>query len=229
MEIITGIHKVDGVNGNCYILVRDGLTVIDTGVPAGSGKKILSYIRNVMYREPAEIKTIIITHFHLDHIGGVATLKDAVPGAKVAIGAADAGYVSGEIPLPVYPGFQGFLLRIAGAIMNPGVFPLDILLHDGDRIDGLLCVHIPGHTPGSIGLYDEQTKTFFCGDILRYNGTSLAEGPVLFTLDLRESHQSIRKIALLDVEVLLPGHGVPLRDDAAGKVRMYAATLPADG
>ena len=229
MEIITGIHQVDGINGNCYILVRDGLTVIDTGVPAGSGKKILSYIQNTMFREPAEIKTIIITHFHLDHIGGVATLKKASPGAKIAIGTADAGYVSGEIPLPVYPGFRGFLLRIAGAIMNPGVFPLDILLQDGDRIDGLLCVHIPGHTPGSIGLYDERTKTFFCGDLLRYNGTSLAEGPVLFTLDLKESHQSIRKIAALDLDLLLPGHGVPLRDRASEKVREFAATFPADG
>ncbi|MDP3564908.1 MAG: MBL fold metallo-hydrolase [Methanoregula sp.] len=229
MEIITGIHQVDGVNGNCYILVRDGLTVIDTGVPAGSAKKILSYIQNTLYREPAEIKTIVITHFHLDHIGGVAPLKKAAPGAKIAIGAADAGYVSGQIPLPVYPGFRGFLLRIAGAIMNPGIFPLDILLNDGDRIDGLLCVHIPGHTPGSIGLYDERTKTFFCGDILRYNGISLAQGPVLFTHDLKESHQSIRKIAALDFEVLLPGHGVPLRDGASGKVREFAATLPADG
>jgi glyoxylase-like metal-dependent hydrolase (beta-lactamase superfamily II) len=229
MEIITGIHQVDGVNGNCYILVRDGLTVIDTGLPAGSAKKILSYIRNTMYREPTEIKTIIITHFHLDHIGGVVNLKKAAPGAKLAIGTADAGYVSGELLLPVYPGFRGFLLRIAGAIMNPGVFPLDILLNDGDRIDGLLCISIPGHTPGSIGLYDDRTKTFFSGDILRYDGTSIKEGPTLFTQDLNGSRQSIRKIASLDFEVLLPGHGIPLRDRASEKVREFAATLPADG
>jgi glyoxylase-like metal-dependent hydrolase (beta-lactamase superfamily II) len=228
MEIVTGIHQVDGVNGNCYILVRNGLTVIDTGLPAGSGKKILSYIRNTMFREPAEINTIIITHFHMDHIGGVSALKQAAPGAKIAIGAADAGYVSGQYPLPVYPGFRGFLLRIAGAIMNPGIFPADILLNDGDRIDGLVCIHIPGHTPGSIGLYDERTQTFFCGDILRYNGTSLTEGPALFTTDMPGSHQSIRKIASLDFEILLPGHGVPLRNGAAGKVREFAATLPAE-
>lgn len=228
MEIITGIHKVDGVNGNCYILVRDGLTVIDTGLPAGSGKKILAYIRNTLYREPSEIKTIIITHFHMDHIRGVATLKNSAPSAKIAIGAADAGYVSGQIPLPVYPGFRGFLLRVAGAIMNPGIFPLDILLHDGDLIDGLVCIHIPGHTPGSIGLYDERTKTFFAGDILRYDGTSIKEGPALFTLDLDGSRQSIRKIAAIDFEVLLPGHGIPLRNRASDKVREFAATLSAE-
>ena len=229
MEIITGIHQVDGVNGNCYILVRDGLTVIDTGLPAGSGKKILSYIRNTLYREPTEIKTIIITHFHIDHIGGVATLKNAAPGAKVAIGNADAGYVSGQIALPVYPGFRGFLLRIAGAIMNPGAFPSDILLNDGDRIGDLQCVAIPGHTPGSIGLYDDRTKTFFSGDILRYDGSTLTEGPALFTMNLNDSRQSIRKLATLDFDLMLPGHGVPLRGGASVRVREFAATLPAEG
>lgn len=226
MEIVTGIHQVDGVNGNCYLVVRDGITVIDTGLPAGSGKKILSYIRNTLYREPAEIKTIVITHFHMDHIGGVATLIKAAPGAKVAIGKEDAGYVSGQIAQPVYPGLWGFLLRIAGAIMNPGSFPLDILLNDGDYVDGLLCLSLPGHTPGSMGLYDERTKTLFSGDILRYDGNNLTESPALFTMDVNGSHQSIRKIAALEVEILLSGHGVPLRERASEKVRDFAAKLP---
>jgi glyoxylase-like metal-dependent hydrolase (beta-lactamase superfamily II) len=224
MEIIPGIHQVDGVNGNCYILVRDGLTVIDTGIP-GSGKKILAYIREKLRREPKEIRTIILTHFHMDHVGGVAALRKAAPGAKIAIGEADAGYVSGKTPLPVYPGFRGVLLRIAGTIMKPVIFLPDILLKDGDRMEGLLCIHIPGHTPGSIGLFDDGTKTFFAGDILRFDGTVMAEGPAPFTMDLAGSHQSIRKIALLDFDLLLPGHGVPLRPGASVRVREYAGTL----
>ena len=224
MEIVTGIHQVDGVNGNCYILVRDGLTVIDTGLP-GSGKKILSYIRNNLYREPGEIKTIIITHFHMDHIGGIAALKKAAPDLKVAIGKADAGYLDGSIPLPVYPGFRGILLRVADTVMNPGLFPPDILLNDGDRIDGLSCIHIPGHTPGSIGLLDEATKAFFAGDILRSDGKTLAEGPAPFTLDPAAAHRSIRKIAALDFEILLPGHGLTLRPGASARVREFAGTL----
>jgi glyoxylase-like metal-dependent hydrolase (beta-lactamase superfamily II) len=224
MEIIPGIHQVDGVNGNCYILVRDGLTVIDTGIP-GSGKKILAYIREKLHRDPRKIRTIILTHFHMDHTGGVAALKKAATGAKIAIGEADAGYISGKTPLPVYPGFRGVLLRIAGKLMKPGHFPPDILLKDGDRIDGLLCIHIPGHTPGSIGLLDDSTKTFFAGDILRYDGTVIAEGPAPFTMDPIGSHQSIRKISGLDFDLLLPGHGVPLLYGASEKVREYAWTL----
>jgi glyoxylase-like metal-dependent hydrolase (beta-lactamase superfamily II) len=228
MEILPDIHQVDGVNGNCYIIVRDGLTVIDTGIP-GSGKKILGYIREKLHREPSEIRTIIITHFHMDHTGGVTVLKKAAPGAKVAIGKADAGYLSGQESPPRYPGIQGILLRIAGVVMNPGTIRPDILLDDGERVNGLLCVPIPGHTPGSIGLLDERTGTFFAGDILRYDGTSIAEGPAGFTMDLDRSRQSIRKIALLSFSILLPGHGIPLTGDASEKVRAFAATLPAGG
>jgi hydroxyacylglutathione hydrolase len=227
MEILPGIHQVDEVSGNSYIIVRDGLTVIDTGLP-GSGNKICGYIREKLHREPGEIRTIIITHFHMDHTGGVAILKKAAPGAKVAIGKADAGYVSGRDKLPGYPGIRGILLRIAGVVMHPGTIRPDILLDDGERVDGLLCIHIPGHTPGSIGLLDERTGTFFAGDILRYDGTSITEGPAGFTMDLARSHQSIRKIALLSFSILLPGHGIPLTGETSGKVRAFAAGLPPD-
>ena len=227
MEIVPGIHQVDGVNGNVYILVRDGLIVIDTGIP-GSGKKILAYTRENLHREPGEIRTVIITHFHLDHTGGIRALKQAAPGLKLAIGKADAGYLDGTIPIPVYPGFRGILLQAAGIVMNPGWFTPDILLDDGDRIDGLSCIHIPGHTPGSIGLLDEATKTFFAGDLLRSDGKTITEGPAPFTLDLAASHRSIRKIAALDFGILLPGHGVPFRPGASSKVREYAGTLAPD-
>jgi len=224
MEIIPGIHQVDGVNGNCYIIARQGLVVIDTGIP-GSGKKILSYIRNTLHREPADIRTIIITHFHTDHIGGVKALKQAAPGLKIAIHEDDAGYMAGTIPLPRYPGVRGLVVGLF-SLLRPSIFPPDILLKDGDRIGGLTCIHLPGHTPGSIGLFDEEAKTLFAGDLLRWDGTSLAEGPRAFSMDMPASRESIRKIADRDFETLLIGHGKPLRPGAAAEVRAFAGTLP---
>jgi glyoxylase-like metal-dependent hydrolase (beta-lactamase superfamily II) len=214
---------VDGVNGNSYILVRDGLIVIDTGIP-GSGKKILAYIRGQLHREPKEIRTIILTHFHMDHIGGVVALKNAAPAAKVAIGEADAGYVTGALALPVHPGIMGLVLRIVGLVMKPGLFTPDVLLKDRDRIDGLTCIAIPGHSPGSIGLLDETTRTFFAGDIIRYDGKMLAEAPALFTMDLPRQRQSLQIISGLDFDLLLSGHGVPLRPGASVAVREFAKT-----
>jgi hypothetical protein len=43
MEILPGIHQIDGVNGNCYILAGDGLTLIDTGLPGAGRKFFLIY------------------------------------------------------------------------------------------------------------------------------------------------------------------------------------------
>jgi len=225
VEILPDIHQVDDVNGNCYLIVRDGITVVDTGIP-GSGKKILSYISERLHRKPDEVKTIIITHFHMDHTGGVAALKKAAPGARIAVGREDAAYVTGETQVPGYPGIRGLLMRIAGLVMRPARFRPDILLDDGAVIAGLMCIRIPGHTPGSIALLDQKSGTLFSGDILRYDGTSLAEGPAGFTMDLEGSRQSIRSIALLAFTTLLPGHGIPLREHAAEKVRAFAALLP---
>lgn len=228
MEIIPGFHQVDGVNANCYILVRNDLTVIDTGLP-GSGKKILTYIRDRLHREPAEIRTIILTHFHMDHIGGVAVLKETAPGAKIVIGKGDEGYVEGTLPQPVHSGFRGLLLRITSFIMRPVHFTPDILISDGDRVNGLLCLAIPGHTPGSIGLLDETSKVFFSGDIFRSDGSTVTGGPLQFTMDQSREHESRRKIAALDFDLLLPGHGVPLRTGASGKVRDFVGSMPAEG
>ena len=226
MEIIPGIHQVDGVNGNAYIVDRNGLTVIDTGIP-GSGKKILSYIRDTLHREPSAITTIIITHFHTDHIGGVKALKQAAPGLKIAIHEADAGYVAGTTPLPGYPGLRGLIVGLFSRLM-PSVFLPDIILKDGDRIEGLTCIHLPGHTPGSSGFLDAESKIFFSGDTIRSDGKSLSEGPTGFSMDVPRSRESIRKIGTLEFDTLLVGHGQPLRPDAAAKVRAFAATLPAN-
>jgi len=197
MEIGPGIHQVDGVTGNSYIIDRENLVVIDTGMP-GSGRKILGYIKDTLHRRPEDISIIVLTHFHMDHTGSISVMKKAVPHVKVAVHEADALYVSGKSALPQYPGIKGMLLRIAGKVMGPKPAEPDVLLKDGDRIDGLLCVHLPGHTPGSIGLLDERSKVFFSGDTLRFDGKSISRGPAMFTMDQVRERESVMRIAELD-------------------------------
>jgi hydroxyacylglutathione hydrolase len=220
MEIVSGIHQVDGVNGNCYVMVRDGLTLIDTGLP-GNGKKITAYIQGTLKRSPSDIRMIILTHHHIDHIGNVNLLKSVSP-AKVAIHEADSPFVSGRERMPVPKGWKGLLFRMTRVFMKSGPFQPDILLKDRDTIEGLICIHVPGHTPGSICLLDPATGVLFVGDTLRFDGKKIGGPPARFTPDMDRAHQSIKKIATLTFDVMLAGHGVPLRPHASDKVREFA-------
>lgn len=220
MEIVSGIHQVDGVNGNCYILARENLTIIDTGLPE-SGGKILAYIRDVMHRNPAEIATLVITHAHWDHTGGIPDIRAAAPNAKIAIGNDDGCFIDGTHPHPGPKGLLGLKIKFRQRHWHPEKIVPDYLLNDGDRIAGLICVALPGHTPGSIGLLDDTNRAFFCGDILRSDGTIVFPGPKEFSLDPARERDSLKKIGRLGFDLLLPGHGIPLRNGASAKVREF--------
>ncbi|HZD43567.1 MAG TPA: MBL fold metallo-hydrolase [Methanomicrobiales archaeon] len=223
MEIVPGIHQVDGVNGNSYIHLNGGFTLIDTGLPHSS-KKILGYIQKTLDRNPADIETIVLTHYHIDHIGSLDEIK-RVSNARVAIHEADADYVSGKKTQPVPPGMRGALYRGLSTVMKARAVEADILLHDGDTIAGLACIHTPGHTPGSIALLDQTKKVLFSGDLIRFDGEKITGPSPKFTPDPEKAYDSIRKIARLDYDILLPGHGVPLRPDAAERVRAFSESL----
>jgi glyoxylase-like metal-dependent hydrolase (beta-lactamase superfamily II) len=68
MEIVEGIHQVDGVNANVYLLI-DGeeLAVIDTGMPKNA-EKILDYVHRIN-QQASDISRILLTHCHIDHVG----------------------------------------------------------------------------------------------------------------------------------------------------------------
>jgi hydroxyacylglutathione hydrolase len=223
MEIIPGVHQVDGVNGNCYIIIGDGLVLVDTGLPGNTGK-ILEYVQKTLGAIPSDIETIILTHYHLDHTGNAYELWD-ITGAKVAIHVDDAGYVEGTKPMPVPGGLIGILYRMFKVFFKFKPVQPDILLHDNDQIAGLTCIHTPGHTPGSICLHDPKFRILFAGDTLRFSNGKL-EGPSpRFTPAMDQAKQSIKKIGTLDFEILLPGHGVPLMSSSSEKVREFIPSM----
>jgi glyoxylase-like metal-dependent hydrolase (beta-lactamase superfamily II) len=223
MEIVPGIHQIDGVHGNCYIIVRDGLILIDTGLPRNS-KKIMSYIQDTLKRTPSDLSTIILTHYHIDHTGNVSELKN-LSGARVAVHEEDADFVSGTKPHPAPKGRLGLPFRLLGIFFRPAFVEPDIRLKNGDTIAGLTCIHTPGHTPGSICLFDPVANVLFAGDILKYDGEKISGAPPQFTMDSGEAQRSITMIATLDFNILLCGHGIPLTSGAAEKVRIFAQSL----
>ena len=160
MEVTKCIHQFSGVS-NSYIVSNKEILLVYTGMPGKSGE-IIDYIKNELNRDPHDIKTIVVTHHHFDHTGSLDKLKE-ISGAKVAIHSADADYISGEktqhgslfmIPVDTF-------MKI---IYRSRPVKADILLEDGDKIGDYQVIHTPGHTSGSICLYNPNNKVLFVGD-----------------------------------------------------------------
>ena len=219
MEITPAVHLVGAMRGNCYVVIRGGLVLIDTGMP-GNSRKILAYLRETLGREPSEIHTILLTHFHVDHTGNVAELKKS-SNAKVAIHEGDAPYLSGEKPMPLPKGRRSFLFRILRPFLKFTPVQPDILLKEGDTVAGLTCIHTPGHTPGSTCFLDPAEKVIFVGDAILTPGGAIHGPSEEFSADISRARRSLEKIASLDFEVLLSGHGDPVLPGAAGRLREF--------
>ena len=222
MEIVPNLHQVDGVQGNCFLIGRDGLVLVDTGL-ARNGKKILSYITDFLKKDPRDVTFIIITHYHADHTGNVAMLSQAT-GAKVAIHEADADYLAGKKSVPKLKGLRGTVLNALLFLWPVQPVVPDILLHDGDSICGLEVIHTPGHTPGSICLYDREDRVLFSGDTLTTKNGVVHGPPPTATPDMAQALRSARKTAALDFDILLSGHGTPVRPRASEKVAEFLQT-----
>lgn len=210
MEIVEGVHQVEGVNGNVYLLI-DGeeLTLVDTGFP-NSTENILGYIHKIN-QQPSNISRILLTHCHVDHVGSAQELKQLTK-AKVGVHQEDADFVAGLKTLP----------RPKGA-SNTSFTPVrpDIVLKENDKVGNLTVVHTPGHTPGSIALYGPMRKILFVGDTLRFVNGEIIGPSEQFTSDMHQAMRSIEKISRLDFDVMLSGHGDPLKTNASDKVKEF--------
>ena len=224
MEVIPNIHKVDGLRGSNAYLVSDqeGLILIDTGMP-GNAQKIIDYV-NSINRKPSEITRIVLTHCHMDHVGSVQELK-GLTNAKVAIHREDAPFLTGEKSLPSPKGAVGVAFKAFSPFVKTKPVQPDILLEEGDRVGGMTVVHTPGHTPGSIALYDPEKKLIFIGDTMRYQNGKLTGPPEQFTPDMSEALRSIKKISLMEFDVMLSGHGDPLLPNASQMVKEFCNSL----
>jgi len=230
MELGRGIHLIPKVRGaNTYAVLGETqgdrhLTLIDTGMPENA-TRIVDFLESLGKEQTASF-TIVLTHPDIDHSGSTAELKEKLANVKVAIHEADAPRLTGEKPLKEVRGLAGSLFKAMSPFMKFKPVKPDVLLKDGEQVDGLSVIHTPGHTDGSICLYSEELKAMFVGDALRTDKNRSPKLPsAAMTFNIKDAKNSIRKIASYEFELLLPGHGPPILTDASKKVKEFVTSL----
>jgi len=162
-EVVDGVIEIPIGYVNAFaVVVDDGVVLVDTGLPRRADK-IERAIQDAQ-RRIGEVHTILLTHWHPDHVGNVAELRRRTA-ARIVAHAIDAPVISGTKPHPR----QGALMRVVAAIMPaPEPVPVDErLTADGPiSVPGFTAFHTPGHTQGHASfLLDRGGGVLFAGDV----------------------------------------------------------------
>ncbi len=173
-------------DANAYLV--EGTVLVDVGM---DGRAVISELEK--HIQLKRLETIILTHCHYDHSGGAGYVAEAT-GAKIAIHKDDAPLLNNAI---------ASASRLFGE-SAPSILP-DIILSGGEVFGKLEVIHTPGHTPGGICLYDAESKTLFSGDTVFQDGSFGRTD--LYGGNAAQLIESIKKLSLLDVSVMYPGHG----------------------
>jgi glyoxylase-like metal-dependent hydrolase (beta-lactamase superfamily II) len=165
---------------------------------------------------------LVLTHAHLDHVGSAHEFEDrrmhratrvdermpaTLDGPRLAeLLGLDASGMPALLLDGVPPGFDPQAYGIPPA-------PATRLLEDGDVVDlgdrVLQVLHLPGHTEGSICLFDPADGSLFSGDVI-YDDVLLDE---LHESDIDDYVRSMRRLRALPVRIVYPGHGAPFDGD----------------
>jgi hydroxyacylglutathione hydrolase len=191
---------------NAYLL---GDIVVDAGTK-GAAKRLIKALRG------HAAGALALTHGHPDHAGGARGLIDALE-LPVWVGERDRADVESGRPTAADTWARP---AVSGLTHYPPV-PVARSLHEGDDLGhGFTVLETPGHSDGHLALWRERDRTLVAGDVL-FNMSvvttmpGLHEPPRILTRDPRRNRESARRLAALEPELVLFGHGPPLRDPAA--------------
>ncbi len=197
---------------NSFIIRGKSTILIDTGAP-GDGKKIINYLKR-NHIQPSDISLILLSHRHVDHVGGVHEILEHV-NAPVAIHAKDAQpVINGEKSTLTPTGIFGRLFKLT-PLPNQSVPPINpqiIFNEDLDLtefgVNGRV-IHTPGHTPGSVSVL-MSNKEFIVADAIARNPFS--KNPVFppFHDNIAEALKTLEYILSFQPKILHVGHGGPI-------------------
>jgi glyoxylase-like metal-dependent hydrolase (beta-lactamase superfamily II) len=232
MQVANGVYRLGTAHVNFYVIDEGGrLTVVDAGMP-GYWRGLRAGL-SAMGRSVADVEAVVLTHAHVDHVGFAEQVRR--DGATVHVEERDAGTKVRKFPpLHLYwrPTSWPFLLEGLrnGLLKTPPVTAFNTFT-DGDVLDvpgAPRAIATPGHTSGSCALHLPLRGVLMTGDaMVTFDPYTQGKGPRLLLPQVNENHEqaraSLTRLADVDAEILLPGHGDPWKGNPATAVEQALA------
>ena len=183
---------------SAYVLVRGGeAAIVDTG--SGGSAGAIEEALGLAGVGWGGVGHVIATHAHGDHVGSLGAVLAAAPDAAVYAGAGDIPSIASPRPL--------------------------LAVGDGDRVFELEIIATPGHTPGHVSVLDPVGGLLVAGDALIGQGGAVVGPNPQFSSNHDLAIASVGKLASLQFETVVFGHGDPVEGGASARVAALAATL----
>jgi len=207
---------------NCYlVLEEDGLTLVDSTMSSPADD-----VAAVVKQLGKELRRVVLTHAHGDHVGGVAGVRQRFVGVEVSISERDAHILAGDKTLLT----SEPQTKIKGYFVKVDWRP-DRLLKPGDRIGSLEVVASPGHTPGHVAFIDVRDRGLIAGDAFQTRAGIAVSGdfrplfpfPAIATWNKQSALASAVALRALGPSLLAVGHGEALSEPAAAMDRAIEA------